>query len=74
MLKRKISKLKKTLESPSFCPKVDPSEDVQLYWTKKYLEKIMNEYSSVQELADALQIDRSTLARKFARYGIKHNY
>jgi len=43
-------------------------------YEKKYLEKIMNEYSSVQELADALQIDRSTLARKFARYGIKHNY
>lgn len=55
-LKRKISKLKKTLESPSFCPKVDPSEDVQLYWTKKYLEK------AIQALNDIGCVYRPTKA------------
>ncbi len=41
---------------------------------KKYIEKIMGNYSSTQELADALQIDKSTLTRKIARYGIKNIY
>lgn len=38
-LKKRIAKLKRILENPTYCSTVDPSEDVQLHWTKKYLEK-----------------------------------
>ncbi len=41
---------------------------------KKNIEKIMPDYSSTQELADALKIDKSTLTRKIKRYGIKNIY
>ncbi len=57
---------------------LDPSgkslKDIVGDFEKKYIEKIMGNYSSTQELADALQIDKSTLTRKIARYGIKNIY
>jgi len=57
---------------------LDPSgkslKDIVGNYEKKYIEKVMGNYSSTQELADALQIDKSTLTRKIARYGIKNIY
>lgn len=41
---------------------------------KRYIEKMIPEYSSTQELANALKIDKSTLTRKMQRYGIKNVY
>lgn len=38
-LKRKIAKLKRTLEAPSYICVKAPNDDVELYWTKKYLER-----------------------------------
>lgn len=57
---------------------LDPSgkslKDIVGDYEKKYIEKVMGNYSSTQELANALQIDKSTLTRKIARYGIKNIY
>lgn len=57
---------------------MDPSgkslKDIVGDYEKKYIEKVMGSYSSTQELANALQIDKSTLTRKIARYGIKNIY
>ena len=48
-------------------------KDIVSEYEKKYIEKVMCNYSTTQELADALKIDKSTLTRKMARYGIKNN-
>lgn len=46
-LKKRIAKLKRTLEDPSYISTMDPSEDVQLHWTKKYLEKAIDALGEV---------------------------
>lgn len=62
------------MEEMPMDPAGKPLKDIVGDYEKKYIERIMVNYSSTQELADALQIDKSTLTRKMVRYGIKNIY
>lgn len=44
-LKKKIAKLKRIVEDPLYSCESDPSESVQLHWSKKYLERAIQALS-----------------------------
>ena len=44
-LKKKIAKLKRIVEDPLYSCGSDPSESVQLHWSKKYLERAIQALS-----------------------------